>query len=354
MATDFVVFIHGVNTRNMSDFYGQAREMFNAIEKEVGYSPTRELKPIFLYWGDVAKTSITELSESLQGSDDDGKTAKDLTDFATWKKFWFLDLRKNAVLNFVGDAALYLSRGVSVTIIKILVDQALLQLGLDNIQQLQSKPPVSGDEDRLHLVTHSWGTVILFDILFADRWEDPDLEPDILQAVEDLRSCFFGIGKDLDTSDGAVLDIKNFGIPLASLHTMGSPISLFNLINSGEGKNFNLTPKLKEFLKSSTKIIGTPLPWNNYAHPGDPVAYPLSGAMKQSLGKDPGSNLVQDISEFVSIQDIVTTPSKLAQAVNLVPFFPLSLLGGGGAHGSYWKDANVAKNIAKVIKETFP
>jgi len=26
--------------------------------------------------------------------------------------------------------------------------------------------------DRLHLVTHSWGTVILFDLLFASRWDD--------------------------------------------------------------------------------------------------------------------------------------------------------------------------------------
>jgi hypothetical protein len=126
---------------------------------------------------------------------------------------------------------------------------------------------------------------------------------------------------------------------------MGSPIALFNLINSGKGKNFNLTPKLKEFLESSSKIMGAPLPWQNYAHPGDPIAYPLTGAMKLSL---------EDAIKFVSIKDIVTTPSLLEQAVNQVPFFPVSLLGGGGAHGSYWTDATVAKNIAKVIKSTFP
>jgi hypothetical protein len=344
MATDFVVFIHGVNTRDMGGFYDQAQKMFDAIEKEIGTGSSRELKPVFLYWGDVAKKSITDLSESLQGSNDNGKTAKDSTDFATWKKFWFPDLRKNAILNFVGDAALYLSRGVSVEIIQDLTRQALLQLDID-LQKLQSKRTVNGDEDRLHLVTHSWGTVILFDILFADRWEDKSLGSDILKSVEDLRSCFFGIGKGLDTSAGATIDIKNMGIPLASLHTMGSPIALFNLINSGEGKNFNLTPKLKEFLKSSFELIGAPLPWQNYAHPGDPIAYPLTGAMKLSL---------EDAIKFVSIKDIVTTPSILEQAVNLVPVFPLSLLGGGGAHGSYWTDATVAKNIATVIKSTFP
>jgi hypothetical protein len=344
MATDFIVFIHGVNNRSSDDFKAQAQKMFDVIKKEVGSSSTRKLEPIFLFWGDIAQNSITELSKGLQGSDDNGKTAKDAGDFATWKKFWFPELRKNAILNFVGDAALYLSRGVSVKIIKQLTDQALCQLKID-LQQMQQKSPLDGDEDRLHLVTHSWGTVILFDIMFADRWEEKDLDSDILQSVENLRSCFFGIGKDLDTSDGAATNIKNVGIPLASLHTMGSPITLFNLINSGEGKNFNLTPKLKEFLKSSSEIMGAPLPWQNYAHPGDPIAYPLTGAMKLSL---------EDAIRFVSIKDIVTTPSLLEQAVNLVPVFPLSLLGGGGAHGSYWTNADVAKNIAKVIRSTFP
>jgi hypothetical protein len=344
MATDFIVFIHGVNNRSSDDFKAQAQKMFDVIKKEVGSSSTRKLEPIFLFWGDIAQKSITELSKGLQGSDDNGKTAKDAGDFATWKKFWFPELRKNAILNFVGDAALYLSRGVSVKIIKQLTDQALCQLKID-LQQMQQKSPLDGDEDRLHLVTHSWGTVILFDIMFADRWEEKDLDSDILQSVENLRSCFFGIGKDLDTSDGAATNIKNVGIPLASLHTMGSPIALFNLINSGEGKNFNLTPKLKEFLKSSSEVMGAPLPWQNYAHPGDPIAYPLTGAMKLSL---------EDAIRFVSIKDIVTTPSLLEQAVNLVPVFPLSLLGGGGAHGSYWTNADVAKNIAKVIRSTFP
>ncbi len=344
MATDFIVFIHGVNNRKYDDFTAQAQKMFDVITKEVGSSPSRELKPIFLFWGNIAEKSIIDLSNGLQGSDDNGKTAKDPGDFATWKKFWFPELRKNAILNFVGDAALYLSRGVSVDIINQLTDQALCQLKID-LQQMQSKSPVNGDQDRLHLVTHSWGTVILFDIMFADRWEDQDLGPDILKAVENLRSCFFGIGKELDKSEGAAIDIKNVGIPIASLHTMGSPIALFNLINSGNGKNFNLTPKLKEFLESSSKLMGTPLPWQNYAHPGDPIAYPITGAMKLSL-----KNAIQ----FVSLKDIVTNPGWLEQAVNQVPFFPVSLLNGGGAHGSYWTDATVAKNIAKVIKSTFP
>ena len=257
MATDYIVFIHGVNNRNEKDFKDQARQMFEVIKQEIGTSSPRKIEPIFLFWGDIAANSIAELSNGLQGFDSDGKTTKDPADSATWKKFWFPDLRKNAILNFVGDAALYLSRGVSVAIIRQLTGQALKQLKLD-IPQMQQKSPLTGDEDRLHLVTHSWGTVILFDILFADRWENKDLEPEILKSVENLRSCFFGIGQESDQAPETTIKLKDIGIPLASLHTMGSPISLFNLINSGKGKNFNLTPKLKEFLESSSKLMGTP------------------------------------------------------------------------------------------------
>lgn len=344
MATDYIVFIHGVCNRSKPDFEAQARQMFNTIKQEIGSNSPRNIEPIFLFWGNIAADSIAELSKGLQGSDDDGKTVKDPTDSDTWKKFWFPKLRKNAILNFVGDAALYLSRGVSVTIIKQLTAQALEQLKLD-IPKMQQKSPLTGDQDRLHLVTHSWGTVILFDILFADRWENKDLEPEILKSVENLRSCFFGIGQESDQAADTTMKLKDIGIPLASLHTMGSPIALFNLINSGKGKNFNLTPKLKEFLESSSKLMGTPLPWQNYAHPGDPIAYPLTGAMKLSL---------EDAIKFVSLKDIVTTPNALEKIVNWIPVFPVSLLNGGSAHGSYWNDPTVAKNIAQVIKSTFP
>jgi hypothetical protein len=125
---------------------------------------------------------------------------------------------------------------------------------------------------------------------------------------------------------------------------MGSPIALFNLINaSGQGKNltFDLTPCLKEFLQSSADLIGRPLPWQNFIHPGDPIAYPLQGVMQASLG---------DAGKSVQINDIITKANLSARFLNAIQ---LGIITGGKAHGSYWDNPDVAKSIAAVIQSTF-
>jgi hypothetical protein len=326
MATDFIVFIHGVNTRSNSDFRLQAMNTFRNISKTIQLSPGRDLKPVILFWGNIAEQDTNDLAKQLKSS-------------PTWDQFWFQDLRLERVVPFVGDAALYLSRTVSIKILEQITAQALEQLGW-NSNEMKQQPPIGGnDGDRLHLVTHSWGTVILFDILFATRWEEASLPANIKQAIETLRSCFFGVGK-INPGAGEA-DIKNFGIPIASLHTMGSPIALFNLINSSGGQGFNLTPRLKEFLESSANIMGRPLPWQNYAHPGDPIAYPLTGVMNASLG---------EANSFVSIKDLISPTSYLDQ---LLGKSPISIIKGGDAHGSYWDAPSVSKNIVEVIESTF-
>jgi hypothetical protein len=225
--------------------------------------------------------------------------------------------------------------------LKKLTDQAVKQIM--NSEDIKQQLPLERNSgDRLHLVTHSWGTVILFDILFATRWEEAGLPPETKILVEHLRSYFFGVASSSEKQE-----TKNVGIPIASLHTMGSPISLFNLINAASGKGktltFNLTPNLKEFLQSSAQLAGKPLPWQNFIHPGDPIAYPLEGAMRSSLGAD--------AQEFVKIDDIVTKAKICARLFN---FFRLGIVAGGKAHISYWENVDVAKDIAKVIQSTFP
>jgi hypothetical protein len=220
MATDYIIFVHGVNNRVKADFQRQAMDTFAQIKASMNPDSPRVLKPVILFWGDIAEDSIDVL---LGG----------LNDSPTWKDFWFKEFREMQIINFVGDAALYLSRNVSVQMIEQMTAQALEQMGL-NLDEMKNKS--IQDDDRLHLVTHSWGTVILFDIMFADRWEDPQLPLGIRTSVDNIRSAFFGIGKP---------EIKNSGIPISSIHTMGSPISLFNLLNASGAKSFNLTPKLK-------------------------------------------------------------------------------------------------------------
>jgi hypothetical protein len=329
MPTDYIVFIHGVNTRVEPNFREQAQKTFDNIKANITPDPNRNLKPVMLFWGDIAKESTELLGTQLS------------KESSAWQKIWFQDLRLKQVLSFVGDAALYLSRTVSIDILKKLTDQAVKQIM--NSEDIKQQLPLERNSgDRLHLVTHSWGTVILFDILFATRWEEASLPPETKTLVEHLRSYFFGVASSSEKQE-----TKNVGIPIASLHTMGSPISLFNLINAASGKGktltFNLTPNLKEFLQSSAELAKKPLPWQNFIHPGDPIAYPLEGAMRSSLGAD--------AQEFVKIDDIVTKAKMGAQFFNL---FGLGIIAGGEAHGSYWENVDVAKDIAKVIQSTFP
>ncbi|PZV13282.1 MAG: hypothetical protein DCF20_15605 [Pseudanabaena sp.] len=314
MSTDYIVFIHGVNVRNEEAYSRQANEMFLNIKASIN-NPSRTVKPVILYWGNVGQSSTNNLLMELKAS-------------PQWKKFWFQDLRTTQFLPFVGDAALYLSRTVSKAIVEQLTEQALNQIGL-SLEQL--KEPPKGD--RLHLVTHSWGTVVLFDILFSSRWEEDAVSPQIRQLIENMRRGFFGVGTDLE---------KEFGIPLASIHTMGSPIALFNLVNIQGGNSFNLTPKLKEFLEKLQVKLKKPLPWKNYAHPGDPIAYPLKGVIPLFL------DLAED-QNIVSVEDVISPSSWIGR---LFGRSILPVINGGKAHGSYWTERKVAKMIGKVIQSS--
>jgi len=266
-----------------------------------------------LFWGDVAEESTGLLRCQLEASDQ-------------WKNFWFKELRTKQFLPFVGDAASYLSRGISSKIVGQIANQALQGIGasFEELVPLQS----SKKEDRLHLVTHSWGTVILFDVLFASRWNEDVVDIDSRTLVENIRHGFFGVG---------IGEEKEYGIPLASIHTMGSPIALFNLINISRGRSFDFTPKLKEFLETLQERTKKPLPWKNYVHPGDPIAYPLEGIMP-SLLSDPNEILVD-------IEDIMSPTSWLG---NLARQSILPVINGGTAHGSYWTERKVAKRIGEV------
>jgi hypothetical protein len=114
------------------------------------------------------------------------------------------------VLQFVGDIALYLSSYVGSKVVDTIKDQALK--GLSN----------ASEGDRLHLVTHSMGTVILFDILFSHRWDDLSIPGH--ESVNAIRSVIFGIPPN-----------PMQGIKLGSITTMGSPIAIFSLMDVDQG-----------------------------------------------------------------------------------------------------------------------
>lgn len=308
MPVDYVLFIHGVSNRNEKAFKNSVTAFTEQIKDTV--NSNRTVVPIPVFWGDLSVMAQTELKQGFEKS-------------SVWKDLWFRNFRLDPVLPFVGDAALYLSRHVGSQFVQRFKEVALTQLQ-------------SGDrEDRLHCVTHSWGTVILFDLLFARRWEDERLDAPIRQAVQDIRQTLFGLGTD--TSQG---------LPIASVHTMGSPLALFSLLSvsnyTGGESSHDLAPQLTELLDALFKYRqGRKLPWHNFIHPGDPIAYPLEQIIPLILDGN---------SEKLDTIDVMTEKGNFFNKPFLQTLAPMAW--GGEAHNSYWKNQVVFDKISQVVRDS--
>ncbi|WP_017318477.1 hypothetical protein [Mastigocladopsis repens] len=312
MASDHILFIHGVNTREVREQPQYADQLFQRLQEGVS-NDKRDLNKIALYWGDVNKSAEDDLLKQLQAS-------------SFWEQMWFRTFREQQILQFAGDAALYISRHVGSKVINRLKTQAFE--GLKNAQP----------DDCLHLVTHSWGTVILFDILFARRWDDPKIPGH--EDVMAIRDAIYGIGPH-----------QQEGLKIASIHTLGSPIAIFTLTNIVPGKDgidspstHDITPELQKLLESLYVARNhKKLPWRNYIHLGDPIAYPLKELM---------TNLVDGDTKYLDIQDVITQEPAFLDFLTAQSVF--SLAQGGKAHGSYFTSNKVVQEISGVLKKEAP
>ncbi len=301
MPRDYVLFIHGVNVR--SD--GYADGLISHIE------PSIHIDPLVVYWGDTSKKEEDELRAGYETA-------------AIWNKLWFRGIRGHLLLQFTGDAALYLSRAIGAEVVALVAEQV-------------AKIKESTAEDRLHLVAHSLGSVILFDLLFSSRWDAND---DVMA----IRDKVYGTaGKNRGPEEG---------IRLGSITTMGSPIGIFSLMNV-DTSTHDITPKLEDLLKYLHQALGgRKLPWRNFVHPGDPVASPLEKIVP---------SMVDGAGAYIDISDI---PIPLARALKdplpevlldrigwLFRGTTVSILDGGKAHTSYWRNPRVAEGIAQLIQQ---
>lgn len=324
MASDYILFIHGVNTRDRREQPTYANQLIRLINGLIGDS--YNLKPIPLYWGDVNIQSEQDLMYKVAHAD------------GCWHQLWFQNTRKNTILHFMGDAALYISRSVGSKIVEALNIQ--IQDGLEGASK----------GDRLHLVTHSWGTFILFDILFAARWNDTTIPGH--ESAMAIRRCFDGLEPNPEE-----------GVRLASIHTMASPIAIFSLLDIVKGENqalgfpeltenqaeqrasHDITPKLKQLVANlSYKEDSNKLPWRNYLHPADPVAWPLDPLIY---------SLVDGLKRDIEIKDVISKLSFLESLMR--PFNQTALpmlLYGGQAHESYLNSVQVAQEIVLTIQQT--
>lgn len=315
MPKDYVLFLHGVNVRESPENekaqkYVYADTLFDLIQQTIKpKAPNRTCVKVPLYWGDVNREALNELLAGLKGS-------------SKWDQLSFREFRETQMLQFVGDAALYISRLIGA--------QAADQLKAQAFKILSQHEP----GDRLHLVTHSWGTIILFDILFASRWDKPEIAGH--KSVKAIREQLYGMGTN-----------PKAGIRLSSIQTMGSPIALFSLLtisgrNANNESTHDLSPGLENLLKrlslGSQKLL-----WLNFIHPSDPVAWPLEKLVHK---------LITGSERYLQVEDVITKGSGFFNFVTQTPALQqtiVSLANGGKAHGSYWQNKEVALRIAQNI-----
>ena len=94
MATDYIIFIHGINTNESRVQLTYADELFGLIQKaSKSLSPT--LKNVTLYWADVNEAGEQEILEVYRES-------------PIWKSFWFREFREKQILQFTSSTALSL------------------------------------------------------------------------------------------------------------------------------------------------------------------------------------------------------------------------------------------------------
>ena len=307
---DYLLFIHGVNVRE--NFTSYADDLYGKVSAK---RPQNALTKIPLSWGNVNIPAENQLLSEWQNS-------------LVWPEMWFKDFRQSQILRFVGDAALYISRAVGADAAIQMFNQA--KAGLNNFQHT----------DRLHIVCHSWGTVILFDILFASRWTDPGVPPNAAAAVRQIRQFIQGVPDDAKSPIDPASNLRagqSQGLRIASIHTMGSPLAIYQLMASSISSH-DIAEGLRNTLAYYPKE--EPVYWRNYLHPGDPVAYPLETVMPGVLK----NNLSIQIADLAL--PITCIKDRLFNMIgNLTPL----VLNGGNAHGSYWHSDFVADQIATKI-----
>ncbi len=109
-------------------------------------------------------------------------------------------------------------------------------------------------EEDLHIVAHSLGSVILWDILFSASFDDSDPAFYIRNAIKGLSGAGSG-----------------HKVKLRSVTTLGSPILIFSQLLRLNAE------RLKLFV---SRYMGTPLRWVNIIHASDIFAYPIRASLE--------------------------------------------------------------------------
>lgn len=299
-----IIYIHGVNTRKQKYDRHYADELDQLIGFSLANKKPRLTNSLPLYWGNVLDQEEQHLFARMQLCD-------------AWEHLQLKSFRERQVLQFIADAALYISRMAGKQVVNALYAQIVAD---------QATTGGNGYRNTIvHLVAHSWGTIILFDLLFAERWNDPSLDDETREKVQYIRNIFFGIDPT-----------PHRGTLVGSINTMGSPIALFSLMNKESDGSHSISENLSKLISAlGKKLKGDQVPWNNFLHPGDLIGWPLQKVLPPMLWDTAPIDIKDIVTEFAGVQ-----------------WEPVGVMLAGQAHGSYWSSLLVAEKIAATIVAT--
>jgi hypothetical protein len=322
MASDYILFIHGVATRYQNITPSYADKLLALIKQHI-QQPPHSIEPIIIYWGDIMDQRERELCREYQAS-------------AIWDKLWFKQIREMDLIRFAGDSMLYLSRYSGGKVV-------------DRIAQATAKLKNAASEDSLHVVSHSLGAVIFLDLLFGTRWDELGISGH--GSAMAIRDTIYGVSGNSPN--------PKQGICLRSVSTMGAPIGIFSMLDverdSAEQSTHDITPRLQQLLEYlQQELKGKRLPWRNFVHPGDPIAGTLEGVLPK---------LVEESEKYVDVHDVLVpvdvAEESLPDALLTVLAEPLrqsvlAFIQSGVAHQSYWQSEKVAQVIVQLIQQARP
>jgi hypothetical protein len=287
-----VFFIHGVATKNA----GYSKQLETFLKEE--FIKRNQPLPYFYasFWGNV----LTQTGQIWNWVHQDLQDLKrnhpqvDVQDIFRYQEF-----RQDFISEFFGDILTYFNteRGIK---IRELIAQDLHDL----IKNFSS-------DNELHIITHSLGSVVLWDVLFSDEYDSDD-------PAYEIRSLIKSLGHP---SDKGTTYLK-------SITTMGSPVLFFNMM-----LNIN-AEKIRIF---TNKYGIEPLRWMNIIHASDIIAYPLKASLN-----------VKSLSSLFFRDKYIWADANVAEkgARLFGQAHAAMALGVADAHSYYWRSRGAARLIA--------
>ena len=303
-----VFFIHGVATRDAC----YSSNLQQLIKTE--FSHREEKNPHFYagFWG----SALTDIGKIWNGIDEDlAAVKKKYPKIDREEIFRYRTFREGLFSQFLGDFFTYMNPDKGREIRKTIA------------QQLYNFIKENPNDSELHIVAHSLGTVILWDILFSDRFSAKDPALSIRAMIRELENQ---------------TDVKlKHQVNLKSITLMGSPILLINMM-------LDVRPeKVNQFAHSYSSE--QPLRWLNLIHASDLIAYPLKASLHLA------ENSCLKFTDEYLLED-VNLAEKTARSLGQTDL--AMVLGSSDAHNNYWNCHETARlitnNILNQPKAVFP